>query len=179
MILSSGLPVAKQTADSNGDVAYEILRSIRRILRKTSQHSRQIARQSGLSVPQLLCLKAIDEAEMDAEVTAAMIAEVVQLSPPTVTRIVDRLEVAGYVERERRSQDRRKVCLSLTELGQQRLETLPTPLHDQFLDRLKRLKSAERKALLRSLEQIVEMMEAADMDAAPLLTPELDVKPPE
>ena len=150
--------MAKRKADSNGDVAYDILRSIRRILRKTSQHSRQIARQSGLSVPQLLCLKAIDEAEKDGEVTAAMIAEIVQLSPPTATLIVDRLEVAGYVSRERRSQDRRKVCLSLTELGQQRLKTLPRPLHDQFLERLKKLKAAERSTLLRSLEQIVEMI---------------------
>ena len=104
--------------NSDGEVAYEILRSLRRILRKTSEHSRQISRQSGLSVPQLLCLKAIHDAG-EEEVTAAKIADTIQLSAPTVTRIVDRLEVAGYVTRERRSQDRRKVCLSLTELGRQ------------------------------------------------------------
>ncbi len=69
--------MANCKADSDGDVAYDTLRSIRRILRKTSQHSRQIARQSGLSVSQLLCLKAIDEAEAGGEVTAAMIADVV------------------------------------------------------------------------------------------------------
>lgn len=171
--------MTKAKADAGGEVAYEILRSLRRILRKTSQHSRQIARQSGLSVPQLLCLKAIDDADAEEETTAALVAQAVQLSAPTVTRIVDRLETAGYVARERRSQDRRKVCLSLTKLGRQRLQTLPTPLHDEFLSRLKSLSADERAMLLRSLKQIVEMMEAEDIDAAPLLTPELDVKPPD
>ena len=127
----------------------------------------------------MLCLKAIDDADENAEVTAAMVAENVQLSAPTVTRIVDRLEMAGYVSRARDSQDRRKVCLSLTELGRKRLETLPTPLHDQFLERIKKLTARERMALLQSLKQIVEMMEAEGMDASPVLTPEIDVKPTE
>ncbi len=34
-------------------------------------------------------------------------------------------------------------------------------------------------ALLQSLKQIVEMMEAEGMDASPVLTPEIDVKPTE
>ena len=171
--------MAKQKHKTEDDVAYEILRSIRRILRKTSQHSRQLTRQSGLSVTQLLCLKAINDAAREPEVSAAMIARRVQLSAPTVTRIVDRLELAGYVSRERRSQDRRKICLSVTELGRQRLKQLPTPLQDQFLERLHKLKPDERSTLLRSLEKIVEMMEASDIDASPVLTSELDVKPRE
>ncbi|HUG20571.1 MAG TPA: MarR family transcriptional regulator [Planctomycetaceae bacterium] len=170
--------MAKQKHKTGDEVAYEILRSIRRILRKTSQHSRQLTRQSGLSVTQLLCLKAISDAGDEPELSAAMIAQRVQLSAPTVTRIVDRLELAGYVLRERRSQDRRKICLSVTELGRQRLKQLPTPLQDQFLERLNKLKPDERRELLRSLEKIVEMMEAGDIDASPVLTSEIDVKPP-
>lgn len=170
--------MAKQKHKTEDEVAYEILRSIRRILRKTSQHSRQLTRQSGLSVTQLLCLKAIGDAGDELELSAAMIAQRVQLSAPTVTRIVDRLELAGYVLRERRSQDRRKICLSVTELGRQRLKQLPTPLQDQFLERLNKLKPDERRELLRSLEKIVEMMEAGDIDASPVLTSEIDVKPP-
>ena len=169
--------MSKQKSETEGDVAYEILRSIRKILRKTSQHSRQLTRQSGLSVTQMLCLKAIDDAGEEPEVSAAMIARRVQLSAPTVTRIVDRLELAGYISRERRSQDRRKICLSITELGRQRLKQLPTPLQEQFLSRLKKLNPDERSALLHSLEQIVEMMEAGDIDASPVLTSELNVKP--
>ncbi|MCA9246152.1 MAG: MarR family transcriptional regulator [Planctomycetales bacterium] len=161
------------------EVAFEILRSIRKILRRTSQYSRQISRQAGMSVPQLLCLKAISDAADVDELTAAMLAKRVQLSSPTVTRIIDRLEVAGYVQRERRSADRRKICLSLTELGRQRLERLPVPLDEQFLQRLRTLEPAARNGLLRSLEQIVEMMDAQQLDAAPVLTTELEMKPSE
>ncbi|HSG70094.1 MAG TPA: hypothetical protein VLA12_06745, partial [Planctomycetaceae bacterium] len=63
--------MAKQKHKTEDEVAFEILRSIRRILRKTSQHSRQLTRQSGLSVTQLLCLKAISEAGDEPELSAA------------------------------------------------------------------------------------------------------------
>lgn len=170
--------MAKKKKTTDTDLAYEILRSLRKILRKTSQHSRQISRQSGMSVPQLLCLKAIGEADKTTDVTAAIVAQTVHLSAPTVTRIVDRLEEAQFVERTAHPSDRRKNCLSLTSLGKKRLEKLPTPLQEEFLDRLKKLRRAERAELLQSLERIVEMMEAEDIDAAPMLTPEVDVKPP-
>jgi DNA-binding MarR family transcriptional regulator len=173
------LSVTQQPSCPDDHAAHEILRSIRRILRKTTEHSRQLGRQSGMSVTGLLCLKAIHDAGDEPEVNAAMVARRVQLSAPTVTRIVDRLEVDGYVARERRSQDRRKICLSITELGRQRLEQLPTPLHEQFLQRLRQLSPREREALLESLERIVEMLEAGDIDASPVLTSELDVRPPD
>ncbi len=165
---------------SDIEVAYEVLRSLRKIIRKTSEHSRQISSQSGLSVPQLLCLKAIAEfpSENKIELTAASVAQTVHLSAPTVTRLLDRLELAGYIARNRHPGDRRKLYLTLTELGKRRLESLPTPLHEDFLAKLKKLKRTEKEQLLASLEKVVEMMAAENIDAAPLLTAELDVKSP-
>lgn len=151
-------------------VSYEILRSLRKILRKTAQHSRQIARDTGLSVPQLLCLRAIADAGSKGEVTGATVSEAVQLSAPTVSRILDRLENAGLILRERRSKDRRKVCLSLTKDARKQLKNLPTPLHEQFLSRLTSLDQKHQELLLQSLNQLVDMMEAADVEAAPMLT---------
>ncbi len=171
--------MAKTPRLSDIDAAFEILRSLRKILRKTSEHSRQISRQSGLSVPQLLVLKAIADHPAGNDLTAAMIAKSVHLSAPTVTRIVDRLEMAKYVVRKRHGDDRRKFCISLTPLGKKRLESLPTPLHEEFLAKLKKLKRSEKDGLLSALEQIVEMMQAGDIDASPVLTPEFDVKPAE
>ncbi|MEQ9379833.1 MAG: hypothetical protein RJP95_03145, partial [Pirellulales bacterium] len=55
---------------------------------------------------------------------------------------------------------------------------LPAPLHEQFLTRLSKLHLLEQRALLTSLEKVVELMGAADLDAAPMLTPEANVKPP-
>ena len=163
--------------DQEDSLGFQILRAIRRIIRRTSEHSRAVGKHSGVSVPQMLCLKAISEFPADTEVTVAMAAEAVQLSAPTVSRILDRLEKGGYVARERNSKDRRRVCVSLTEEGWQRIDNLPTPLHEQFLKRLETLDPIECLGLLKALERTVELMDAGDIDAAPLLTPELEVGP--
>jgi DNA-binding MarR family transcriptional regulator len=80
------------------------------------------------------------------------------------------------VNRERRAKDRRKVCLSLTAAGLERFQTLPIPLQEIFVRRLSNLPAKERTALLASLRRIAELMEATEIDAAPLLTPEVDIK---
>ena len=108
----------------------------------------------------MLCLKAISEFPDDAEVTVAMVASAVQLSAPTVSRILDKMENSGYVCRERKSKDRRRVCVSLTQQGWQRIENLPTPLHEQFLERLATLDPIECLGLLKALEWTVELMDA-------------------
>lgn len=150
-----------------------ILRAIRRILRKTSEHSRQVSRESGLSVPQSMCLRIIGETKPPAEMTVVRVAEAVQLSPATVSRLLDRLEADELIIRERRSQDRRKVCLRLTPQGRRQLRKLPPLLQQQFTDRLEALPPKKQAELLRSLETIVELMEAVELDASPVL----DTKP--
>ncbi len=156
-------------------IGFQILRAIRRIIRRTSEHSRSVGKHGGVSVPQMLCLKAISEFPDGTEITVAMVAEAVQLSAPTVSRILDKMEKGGFVARERSSKDRRRVCVSLTEEGWQRTENLPTPLHEKFLQRLQTLDPIECLGLLKGLERVVELMDAELMDAAPLLIPELEV----
>ena len=128
-------------------------------------------------MPQLLCLRVIAEAEPGAEVTAAIVSQSVQLSPATVSRILDRLEKRQLILRERRSADRRKVCLSLTQAGRQKVDELPTPLQEQFVTRMQSLSCEAQAQLLGTLEKIVEMMEATELDAAPVLDPTVDIKP--
>jgi DNA-binding MarR family transcriptional regulator len=159
------------------EIAHEVLRTIRQIVRKVSEHSKAMYQEVGLTVPQLMCLKAIgDLGEHSDEVTVVMVAKQLDLSPATVSRIVDRLTRVNLVNRERRAKDRRKVCLSLTAAGLERFQTLPIPLQEIFVRRLSNLPAKERTALLASLRRISELMEATEIDAAPLLTPEVDIK---
>jgi DNA-binding MarR family transcriptional regulator len=125
----------------------------------------------------MLCLKAIAEFPEGTEVTVVMVSKAVQLSAPTISRILDKLEASGYVSRERSSKDRRRVCVTLTNKGWQRIENLPTPLHEQFLTRLTELDPIECLGLLKALERIVDLIDAEGMDASPVLTPELEVGP--
>ncbi len=156
-------------------IGMQILRAIRRIIRRTSEHSRTVGRQSGVTIPQMLCLKALAERSEEERITVAMVANDVQLSTPTVSRILDRLEKAGYLLRERSTSDRRKVFVTLTPQGMDRIDSLPQPLHQQFLGRLDKLDPVERLGLLHAIERIVELMDAADIDASPVLTLEPEV----
>lgn len=159
------------------EIGEQVLRAIRRIVRRIAEHSRSLARDHGLTVPQLLCLRAVDELGREGgEITIARVSGRVQLSAATVSRIVERLVRAELVLRERGRQDRRRVSLSLTEAGRERLAELPTPLQEQFVRRLHQLSPTEQATLLGQLELVVEMMEASEVDAAPVLTPEGEVK---
>jgi len=165
---------------SDEETAHEIVRTIRQLVRRISEHSRYLSRNVGLTVPQLACLKAIGELEeQGAElVTVAKLATKVQLSPATVSRILDRLVNAKLVARERSEQDRRKVSLALTTTGVERYQALPTPLQERFLTRLAELPDTERTQLLESLRRIAELMDAGGLDAAPMLAPGAEPEPP-
>lgn len=160
--------------------ADQILRTIRQMIRRISEHSRYLSRNVGLTMPQLVCLKAIGQLEERGSELAsvAQIAKEVQLSPATVSRIIDRLVKANLVTRERSDKDRRKVRLTLTTAGLERYEALPMPLQERFVTRLAELPDAERIQLLDSLRRVADLMDAGDLDAAPLLAPGAEPEPP-
>lgn len=169
-----GGPAAIKDGGGGESVGFEILRSLRRILRRVSKHSRDLSQQVDLTVPQLICLKAVAESDAD-QVTVSSIGARVSLSPATVSRIVDRLVRKGLVQRERWESDRRKVCVRLTAAGIERYDTLPAPLDERFLERLGGLPEDEVYSVLAALERIVRLMDAEREDAAPILVEGLDV----
>lgn len=153
-------------------IAQEILRSIRQLVRGISIHSKSLQRQAGLTVPQVVCLRALEKLEVqESSITVVEVSDAVQLSTATVSRILERLTTSGLVTRKRNRSDRRKLNISLTAAGKARLADMPPPLQDSFLERLAELSVEERKQLLASLRTLVDLMNAGDIDAAPLLAP--------
>lgn len=164
------------TRIEEGERGYQVVQAIRRIIRRVSSHSRLMAQRTGLTLPQLLSLRAIDESDAD-EVTLASVADAVHLSRSTVSGVIERLVKAGLISRARSSVDRRRLHLSLTGSGRDKLASAPAPLQDRFLARLDALPRSEQQALLSALHRIVEMMDAEDLDAAPMLLPGEKVPP--
>ncbi len=144
----------------------EVLVCLRRVIRATDLHSKHLVKTSGYTAPQILVLKAIAQ---HSPVTIGTIAGEVNLSQATVTTIIDRLVSKGLVYRERSSQDRRKVHAFLTETGESVLASAPTPLQDRFANRFEKLEEWEKSMILASLQRVASMMDAEDIDAAPLL----------
>ena len=144
----------------------EILIALRRIMRATDLQSQQLSRQSGLTVPQLLVMQAIAK---EGSPSTSTVARHIVVSQATVTRIIDRLERDGVVKREKSSKDRRVVNVSLTDTGIIKLDAAPEPLQAEFLRKYRELESWEQQMLKSSLLRIATMMDAEDLDAAPIL----------
>jgi len=147
-------------------VDQEVLRSLRRIFHAVDRHSRRLARIHGLTEPQAICLNAINRA---GELNPGQLARIVSLSPPTVTGILDRLERRGLIKRERTARDKRQVVVRLTNTGRDLLNNSPPPLQERFTRRLTGLPASRQRQIARSLNEVVKLMEAEDIEAAPLL----------
>ena len=124
----------------------------------------------------LLCLRYLASVN-SATITSVDIAKAVQLTTPTVSRILDRVEKDGLISRSRSSDDRRKVFVRLTTLGKRRVAKLPQPLQEGFLERLGALPKKQQRDISTTLQTVVELLDADDLDAAPILSPEVVGKP--
>ena len=154
------------------DLLDDVLVSLRRILRATSIHSRKLGRSVGITAPQLMVLRAVHEQNV---LTASEIARAVSLSQATITTIVSSLEGRELLKRERSTVDRRRVQVTLTDAGRDVLAEAPKPLQESFARRFEALPRWEQYQLVSSLERVALMMDAEDLDAAPMLSDEADI----
>lgn len=145
-----------------------VLRAIRRLMRATDLHSRRLASEYGVTVPQIVCLNRIAE---HGELTVKALAGEVFLSPSTVVGVLDRLEARNLVRRRRSETDKRVVHVSITPAGRELLATSPSPLHEELVSGLRGLPEAKQKRIATSLEQLVDLLEIGRLDAAPILAP--------
>ncbi|MFL1695506.1 MarR family winged helix-turn-helix transcriptional regulator [Weissella kandleri] len=77
----------------------------------------------------------------EKQVTASRLAEIIRVTPSTMTSAIDKLVRKNYVQRERDQDDRRVVLITLTESGQKVCE-----MHAEFHRKL-------TKALLSSSDE--------------------------
>ena len=70
---------------------------------------------------------------------------------PDVTRLLDRLEDAGFVTRERDTEDRRQVNTRITEMGLELLEQLEEPILELHRKQLGHLSEAQLAMLIELL----------------------------
>lgn len=157
-------------ADGRGatdmDKLNEALISIRRILRATELHGKALRGATGLKTSQLLVLQALEE---EPELTVGEITGQVHMAQASVTAIVARLEEMGLVKRTRGTTDKRKVFVNLTDAGHEVLEQAPEALHQRFAEQFEPLETWEKTMLVASLQRVASMLDAADIDAAPIL----------
>jgi DNA-binding MarR family transcriptional regulator len=109
------------------------------------------ARSSGLSRPQWRVLTMLRRHE---GINQGGLAELVEVEPITLCRMVDRLQEAGLMERRADPADRRAWRLHLTDKARALLEEMRPMAFSLFDDAMTGLDPAERSDLFRMLERI-------------------------
>lgn len=154
----------------------QVIAALRRITRAIDLHSRLLLKKSGLTAPQLTALQAILRLQ---PVTVGALAREIHLGHATVTGILTRMEDRGLVVRSRGSHDRRSVLVELTVEGDRIVKEAPSPLQERFHHELSRLQEWERTMILATLQRIASMMDAEEIEAAPVLVTGVAAAPEE
>ena len=84
-----------------------------------------------------------------------------QITSAGMTRTLDRLEEAGYIERSPNPEDRRSILISLTRAGWDFADALGEDLNAQYADALEDLSAEELKTEIGQLRVIVERLAQA------------------
>jgi DNA-binding MarR family transcriptional regulator len=132
----------------------QLLKAIRRLARAVDIQSRRIDRELGLTLPQYIVLAAVGDLRNG---TSREIAAAADLSPATVTGILDKLEAKGLIERSRSRIDRRSVHTRLTDAGSGTLARLPFPLGADFELAFAALPAERRAQMIAALNLLADL----------------------
>lgn len=107
----------------------------------------------GVTVQQYNVLRILRGAGDDGLPTLAIGDRMVERTPG-VTRLIDRLEARGWVERRRSAADRRQVVCRITPAGLELLAELDGPIDQADDESLAMLSAEEQKQLIGLLDRI-------------------------
>lgn len=146
----------------------DALIALRRILRATQLHERELAHAAKLTPAKLRVLQILDGRDAGSA-TPTELAGQMGVSQATVTALVDQLERRGYLGRHRSHTDRRQTNVVITDAGRQALTTAPDALQQHFVRGFAKMADWEQAMLIANLERAAALLNAAQIDASPVL----------
>ncbi len=87
-------------------------------------------------------------------VSCSQLAERMIVHDPDITRLLDRIEKRGYVERKRSEQDRRILTVTLSASGLKKLQAADRPVREVMESSLRKLGKDALSHLIQDLEAI-------------------------
>ena len=139
-------------------VSREIAVSVVDVARLLKTYADQRARQFGISRAQWTVLMRLDRFE---GLKQSELAEVLDLQPISLTRLLDRLAENGLIERRPDPNDRRANRLYLTAAARPLLEQLSKLGEGMMEELLETIDEPSRERLLRDLDAIKDKLRAA------------------
>jgi DNA-binding MarR family transcriptional regulator len=122
---------------------------IRQYQRDIDAFDQAVAERYGVNRTDARCLDLVLELTIaGTSVTPMRLAEAADLTPSTLTSVLDRLERAGYVQRVRERADRRQVLIQLTATFAAVTEEVFAPVAADGAGHLRQLADAEVETLI-------------------------------
>jgi DNA-binding MarR family transcriptional regulator len=99
-------------------------------------------------------IRALFHLAKEDEVTAGCLARNAELSPASMTAMLDQLEELGFVARRRSAEDRRQVLVTLTDEGRAKMAVKRAAWNEKFLAAVGEHSDAELDAAVRVMRTI-------------------------
>lgn len=147
----------------------ELEHAVRRSSAQGVIFGQTVANVAGISGSDLECL---DFLNLEGRVTAGRLAELTGLTTGAITGVVDRLEKAGLVRRERDEADRRKVFIAIVPENVAAIGRFYVPMQQAMQKLWGTYSDAELRLLLRFADEGYKtMLEATEALKAAVETP--------
>lgn len=143
--------------------ALETLKLFRIIFKSANRHFHEVEKKAGIGGASLWALAEISEVD---NLTVSALAKAMSVHQSTVSNLIEKLEVSGYVVRIRSLEDRRVVHLALTDQGRNVLSKAPPPYRGILPDALMRMDSESLSALNSHLSELIVGMQGKHDDSA-------------
>ncbi len=142
--------------ENNLTIEEQLILALRRITRAVDIHSNELQRNFGITGPQLTALRVIRRLH---PVSAGILARTANISSATLTGIIDRLLMKGFITRTLHAADKRTVVLGTTQAGEELLARAPSLLKNGFCVELGRMSESDRTVLIERLQRVATLME--------------------
>lgn len=145
--------------DRRGQMIADITNDLRRYSVDAQHIGHAFAGLHGLNATDLHALIAVMDAELVGDpITPGRLGERLNLSSGSVTALIDRLERAGHIRRDRDTADRRKVFLHYADRGAELARSFFAPLGRRTDDVMARYTDAELEVVHRFMTDMVASM---------------------
>jgi len=122
---------------------------LREAITRVNRRLRQTRPATDLTIAQISVLQSLENA---GALTPRELSDVERVQPPTMTRIVGRLEERGLIQRTPHPSDGRQVILAPSPAGRSLLEGYRRARDEWLAQRLARLSTEERETLRRAAD---------------------------
>jgi DNA-binding MarR family transcriptional regulator len=160
--MSIQLDQPRTRSDAATSDADRVVQGLRRVVRALESFSHDIYRNYGLTAPQLWALKTL---QREGTLPVGRLARLLAVHQSSLSLLIDRLEARGLVRRRQSRKDKRVVELLLTPRGRTLATEAPEAAQGRLLHALEQLPAARVREIRQAVEQIVDAMEASDIEA--------------